>query len=464
MAHIKIKKGLNIPIKGKPEGPVQNIIPGGEASPLKTPSFVSLNLSSFDDVKFHLVVSQGDGVKKGQPLAEDKSCPGRMFTSPASGRVHEIRRGLKRVLTDIIIQVGPQEESILFPPMDAAHSSREEIIDRLKMAGLFAAIRVRPFNLLANPALQPQSIFVKAIESAPFKPPAELQVQGYEHEFQQGLNILAKLVAPGCLHLVYHKDTPSLAFKEAKNVEKHTAEGPHPIGNVSVHIEKIDRILAPSDIKWTLSTHDVISIGFLFLHHHILTDRVISIAGPGILPNRTGYFKASIGYPVDALISGRLIHEESRLISGDPLTGRAVTVKDFLGYRDDVFCIIPENNAREFLHFLRVGANKFTYSWAYMSGHKDNTDREYDFTTSLHGEHRAFIDGSVYEDVMPLDVPVMLLAKAVLAEDFELAEQYGLLEVDSEDFALPAFICPSKIELIEIIKKGLKQYSKEILQ
>ncbi len=65
---------------------------------------------------------------------------------------------------------------------------------------------------------------------------------------------------------------------------------------------------------------------------------------------------------------------------------------------------------------------------------------------------------------MPLDVPVMLLAKAVLAEDFELAEQYGLLEVDSEDFALPAFICPSKIELVEIIKKGLKQYSKEILQ
>ncbi len=67
MAHIKIKKGLNIPIKGKPEGPVQNIIPGGEASPLKTPSFVSLNLSSFDDVKFHLMVSQGDGSKRGSP-------------------------------------------------------------------------------------------------------------------------------------------------------------------------------------------------------------------------------------------------------------------------------------------------------------------------------------------------------------------------------------------------------------
>jgi len=47
---------------------------------------------------------------------------------------------------------------------------------------------------------------------------------------------------------------------------------------------------------------------------------------------------------------------------------------------------------------------------------------------------------------MPLDVPTMQLVKAIMAEDYDLAAEFGLLEVDSEDFALPAFVCPSKIE------------------
>ena len=51
-----------------------------------------------------------------------------------------------------------------------------------------------------------------------------------------------------------------------------------------------------------------------------------------------------------------------------------------------------------------------------------------------------------------------------MAEDFELADTYGILEVDSEDFALPAFVCPSKVEMIDIVKKGLRQYAKEVLQ
>ncbi len=463
MVHIKIKKGLDIPIKGKPSGLIQQVILSGEVSPLATPHQVSLNLSRFENIKFRLLVMPGEAIKIGQPLAEDKSCPGRMFVSPAGGLIKEIKRGRKRTLMDIIIQVSSEEEYVHFPHMDIDNASREQIIDRLKLAGLFADIRSRPFNLLANPLQEPKSIFVKAIESAPFKPPAELQVLGYEKEFQQGLNILTKLTK-GKVNLVYSKESECLDFKEAKNVQKHTAEGPHPVGNVSVHIQNIDRIITASDVVWTLTAHDVISIGFLFLQDRTLTEKVISIAGPGILSHHVGFFKVREGYPIEALISGRLENGDLRFISGDPLMGHKVEAEDFMGYGDDVFCVIPENTSREFLHFFRLGNDKYSHSWAYMSGHFNEKDREYDFTTSQHGEHRAFIDGSVYDPVMPLDVPVMLLVKAILAEDFELADQYGILEVDSEDFALPAFVCPSKIEMTEIVKKGLKQYSKELLQ
>lgn len=462
MTHIKIAKGVDIPIKGKPEGTPKPLQMSGESGPLTSPTHIALNLSPFEDVKFRLLVKEGDAVKLGQPLAEDKAHPGRFFVSPAGGLVTEIRRGLKRRLMDIVIQVAKEEESLHFPPLDPHTASREQLIERLKETGLFAKIRRRPFNLLADPSKTPRCIFVKAVESAPFVPPAEMQVAGHEKAFQYGLDALTKLT-DGPVHLVYHKDSTLRAFTDAHNVQKHTIEGPHPIGTHSVHIHYIDPIRGADDLIWTLNAHDVVAIGEQLLTGNTYVDRVISIAGPGILENKTGYFHVREGMPINALISGRIEKGHLRLISGDPLTGSKVTGNDFIGFRDYAFCVIPENEDRQFLHFFRLGSNKYTFSRTYLSGHRDNSDKVYDFTTSQHGEERPFIDSTMYEKVMPLPIPTMHLTKAVMAEDYDLAEEYGLLEVDSEDFALATFVCPSKMEMTEIIKSGLKTYAKQVL-
>ena len=63
---------------------------------------------------------------------------------------------------------------------------------------------------------------------------------------------------------------------------------------------------------------------------------------------------------------------------------------------------------------------------------------------------------------MPMRIPTMELIKAILAEDYDLAQTLGLLEVVEEDFALPAFVCPSKIDMIGIAKQGLHRFSKEM--
>ena len=65
---------------------------------------------------------------------------------------------------------------------------------------------------------------------------------------------------------------------------------------------------------------------------------------------------------------------------------------------------------------------------------------------------------------MELDVPTMQLVKAVMAEDYDMAEELGLLAVDGEDFALPSFVCPSKIDMTDIIKGGLKAHAAEVLE
>ncbi|MBA3239192.1 MAG: Na(+)-translocating NADH-quinone reductase subunit A [Parachlamydiaceae bacterium] len=462
MVHIKISKGLDIPLKGKPSGNVQLLTRGGESSPLATPAQISLDLQPFEDIKLKLLVKPDDHVLIGQPLAENKANPGSFLVSPAAGTIKEIRRGAKRVPLEIIIDVAKEESYYAYPKIEAERATPEELIELFKHAGIFFSIRSRPFNLLCSPEKKPRSIFVKAVESAPLTPPAELHVMGHEKAFQMGLNALAKL-AKGSVHLVYRVDTNLRAFTDAQNVQKHTVEGPHPAANASLHIQNIDPITSVDDHVWTLSARDVVAIGHLLLTGQHFIERIISIAGPGILPAKVGYFKIREGFPIAALIAGRVPKGTMRFISGDPLMGKKVTATEFLGYNDTVFCAIPESNEREFLHFFRLGMDKYTFSKTYGSGHLNNKNREYDFTTIQHGEQRAFIDSTLYDKVMPLDVPTMLLVKAVMAEDFDSAVKLGLLEVDSEDFALPTFVCLSKMEMTEIIKTGLQQYSKEVL-
>jgi len=461
MVHIKIKKGLDIPLKGQPSGMPQQLILGGEAKPSHVPLQLALDLKPFGDLKLRLLIKEGDNVVIGQPLVEDKSVLGRYFVSPASGIVGEIRRGAKRALLEIVIDCAQEDVYHPFERLDWKKNSREELIEGLKQAGIFATIRVRPFNVLADPTKPPRAIFVKALESSPLTPPAELHLLGKEAEFQAGLDILSALT-DGKVHLVYSSSTTSKSLLEARNVEKHTAEGPHPVANQSLHIQKIDPINRAEDIVWTLHAADVVAIGYLALHGRIHTERIISIAGPGILPGKQGFFKIRHGCPIAMLISGRIPTDPMRLISGDPLMGTEVKAGDFLGFSAHAFCAIPENNSREFAHFFRLGVNKYSCSRAYLSGHRNHSNQQYDFTTNQHGEHRPFIDSSLYDKVMPLDVPTMLLVKAVMAEDFDLAISLGLLEVDSEDFALPTFVCPSKMEMCEIIKEGLKTLAKEV--
>ena len=48
-----------------------------------------------------------------------------------------------------------------------------------------------------------------------------------------------------------------------------------------------------------------------------------------------------------------------------------------------------------------------------------------------------------------------------LMRQLRLPVKLGLLEVEPEDFAVCAFACPSKMDLMSIIRKGLDDVEKE---
>ncbi len=60
-----------------------------------------------------------------------------------------------------------------------------------------------------------------------------------------------------------------------------------------------------------------------------------------------------------------------------------------------------------------------------------------------------------------MNIMVDYLVRAVLAHDTDEAVDLGLLETAPEDFALCAFACPSKMDLVDIVRKGLQEVEEE---
>ena len=106
---IKLKKGLDINLKGQAEKTVEKTV---------SPTFISIKPSDFPCVKPHLEVRQGDKVKAGDVLFTDKFRPEIRFCSPVSGEVAEIRRAERRRITDVIVKADSQTEYSKFEVKD----------------------------------------------------------------------------------------------------------------------------------------------------------------------------------------------------------------------------------------------------------------------------------------------------------------------------------------------------------
>jgi len=93
---IKIKKGLDLPISGKPTQVVE------EGRSVRS---VAVLGDDFPGMKPTMNVVVGDQVRKGQTLFSDKKTEGVVFTSPAAGTVTGINRGAKRAFISVVVEV-----------------------------------------------------------------------------------------------------------------------------------------------------------------------------------------------------------------------------------------------------------------------------------------------------------------------------------------------------------------------
>ena len=441
--HIKIKKGLDIPMAGSPE---QRIDDGADVTS------VALLGPDTHDLKPRMLVREGDRVKLGQPLFEDKDNPGVVFTSPGSGTVAEVSRGLRRVLQSVIVKLegDEAEEFKSYASSEFKNLDRDAVRDNLVASGLWTALRTRPFSKIPAPDSHPRALFVTAIDTNPLAADPAVVIATDPDSFRIGLVLLSKLVHGS----VYVCTAPNSNI-EVRNDEpfKHVEfSGPHPAGLVGTHIHFLDPV-SEQKVAWHIGYQDVMAVGKLFTTGRLPVERVIALGGPMVKNPRL--LRTRMGANTRELISGQTVPGNVRVVSGSVLNGhRAANWATFLGRYDKQITVLPEGRQREFLSFLRPGIGRFTMTRAYVG---KLFGKGYEFTTSQNGSPRAMVSIGSFEAVMPLDILPTPLLKALLVRDTDGARDLGCLELDEEDLALCSFVCNGKYEYGPHLRKNLHE-------
>jgi Na+-transporting NADH:ubiquinone oxidoreductase subunit A len=444
--HFNLKKGLHLPLHGAPDERIDN---AGEIDS------VAVLGADYVGLKPTMLVQEGDSVKLGSPLFEDKKNPGVIITSPAAGTVTSINRGAKRALVSVVVATEGDAAEV-FPSIedDLAALGQDKIRSTLQQSGAWAAFRTRPYGKIPAIESSANSIFVNAMDSNPLAVDPQLIIKERASDFATGIAVLSKFDVP-----VYVCQAQGAELPDAAGANVHTARfsGPHPAGLSSTHVHFIDPVNLKKTV-WTIGYQDVIAIGSLFLTGKVDASRMIALTGPYI--NSPRVFKTQLGAKVSGLLEGRTVSGDTRVISGSVLNGHvAVGDVDYLGRYDNQVTVIEEDRERQFLGWIAPGLKRFSALNVFVSSFFK--PKSYEITTSQNGSPRAIVPLGVFEKVMPLDVLPSPLLKALLVKDTDSAQELGCLELVEEDLALCSFVDPGKHDFGPVLRNTLNQIERE---
>lgn len=428
---INITRGLDLPLAGRPDARIVT------AAPV---SRLALLGCDYIGMKPTLLVREGDMAVLGQPLFADKKQPLIRFTSPGCGRIAAINRGERRAFVSLVLELEGEEE-VTFPAVDKALIGKlnaEEIEKRLLDSGLWTALRTRPFSKIPVPGTRPEAIFVSAIDTSPLAADPLPIFAEHPEFFLAGLQMLRPLT----VGKVYLCHAYGAAVPAAAGITTAAFSGCHPAGLPGTHIHT----LHPADQRnqvWYLGYQDVIAMGALFLTGRIMTERIVSLAGPQVRHPRL--LRTRQGASLEELTRGELCDGENRVISGSVLSGHTARGETaYLGRYHTQVSVLPEERQRKFLDWLMPGFDKHSLKPLFAA--RLFPGRKLSFSTSNHGSLRAMVPIGAYEKVMPLDLQITWLLRSLLAQDVEMAQKLGCLELDEEDLALCSYVCPGKID------------------
>ena len=449
---IKTKRGLDIRINGRAKETVGSTI---------VSETIAILPDDYHGITPKVVVKEGDEVKAGSPLFNDKTFDTMNFVSPVSGKMLAVNRGERRKVMSVTIQSDKKNAYESFDVKPVEKLNRDDVRELLLKAGLWVYIKQRPYDIIANPTKPAKAIFISAFDSAPLAPNHEFVVAGELNEFQLGIDALSKLT-DGKVHLGVKAGVNSV-FSSVKNVEITSYEGPHPAGNVGVQINHIDPV-NKGEAVWTINAQDVLFIGRFFSKGIVDLKRTLALTGPEVAEPQ--YYQTIAGSSVAEIVKGKVSsNEELRYINGNVLSGAQVGLDGYLSpYATQISVIKEGRDQHELIGWAMPRFNKFSASRIYFTGilQKVFGKKDFEFDARLLGGRRAIIMSGEYDRVLPMDILPEFLIKAMIAGNIDKMEALGAYEIAPEDVALCEFVCTSKLPLQEIVRTALDKMKLEI--
>lgn len=342
------------------------------------------------------LIAEGDEVAQGQPLLRSRARPRIALVAPMAGRVARIELAPGRRLVRLV----------LFREGEGRHRhGAGDARAVMQGAGLWRALRSRPFGAMPGDAEQPAAIFVMAADTRSGAPDPVLALAGREDDLARGCAALAGMTAGRVwLCAAAHHDLPV-----PSSVTRLHCGALHPQGlaGIQIHRHHPARIGAP---VWDIHAEDVADLGGLLATGLLPPTRLVSVTGPALRAARL--LRCQPGADLRGLVHGHVRPGPHRLLSGSALDGRTA---HFLAPRDRQVTVLPD------------GARTTHRHW---------------FAAALRGAARPLpiIPTAALDQAMGGGIPAVALVRALAAGDPEAATRLGALSLLEEDLALADYV------------------------
>lgn len=441
MISIKVKKGYDLKIAGKPSQEVEE---------RSAPTSVAYLPEKIPYIKPRLKVRVGDEVKLGTVLFEDKRNADVVFRSPGGGTVADIKFGPRRVLQQIVIDLDEDEQAEALPAItesELAGMDREKLVQAIMNGGLWALIRELPFRDYAAPEYKPPIIIVALNNLDPFNPDPSVYLQGQQDLFDYGLKVLGKLADK------VYVTAGGPVSSDVQSRLTHHVSGCFPADDPGVLLYYAKT--SPAENRsWFISGQDLLLLAALLKNGRFPTERMMAIGGSAIQDKK--HIKTRLGAPLKYLTAGLGAAAEARFVTGGLFRGFKNSRDAFMGLFETALTLLPEGDTEEFLGFAKPGFSKPSHSRTFFSFFNR---KPLESNCNRGGGLRACVNCGYCAEVCPVNILPQYTLKSIVADEVEESLKLGLL--DCVECGLCSYVCPSKIELKSILKEAKDAYYKE---
>jgi Na+-transporting NADH:ubiquinone oxidoreductase subunit A len=437
-SRVALAGGYNIPVTGAPSPDVVTL-------PLPDKLFIPLDSLRLEFSE--LRVEEGERVKRGQVLAVDPGHYSIPLLAPFAGTVKLGEAEGHVVLDELEFPAHEPDTGSAAPARAGEHPSDFKVAALVDL-GVWQFLSDVRTGAPVDPSVSPDAVMVHVAQLEPFLAGGEALLAGRIDSFARGLSLL-HAIFPGAAVCAVVPDADDPLAREAGEAAAKcgcarvlTVPLRYPFDNPALLARLTGLAGEPHAQLWSISLEGLLALDAAVTRSSPCTERTVSLAGPAVA--EPIHLRLVPGYPIDAILDGRLCRTPARVVEGGLLTGRTLPAGRLgLGVECAGLTVLGELTKRTFMAFARPGVSRRSYNRSFVGTYRPEMGVR--FRTGLSGELRPCVSCGQCADVCPARILPQVLHKAIYAGDLERAID---LRVDlCIECGLCSYVCPSKIDL-----------------